>query len=160
MKHWAYAIVILALLAFGYWYSERQFNAGKNESALQCSQKENKELLASQKATADEQAKNNKLSGDLATAHQQLAKRESHIRNLEKRYETLAQLGNACNLSIGSILLHNSGLGYEYDPRQLDAEGTAISSITGAAFIQHCNGLAVEFERQRVQLNTLIEAVK
>lgn len=135
-------------------------DAGETKVRLEYTGKENKELKKLQAATAAAQAKNNQLSGDLAAAQADIRNREKAISKLRNQYETLAQRGNLCNLTIGSILLHNSSLGYEYDPGQLNGAGQAISTVTGSAFIEHCNGLATQFELQRKQLNKLIEAVK
>lgn len=130
------------------------------EVRLERAREENQKLKASMAATAAAQAKNNQLSGDLANALDEIQKRDRALNKLRSQYETLAQRGNDCNLSIGSILLHNARLGYEFDPGQLDQEGRAISTVTGSAFIEHCDALASAFEAQRAQLNLLSGAKK
>lgn len=126
---------------------------------LEYTDKENADLKAAQ-AEAERQAKeNSRLSGELALAQADIRKRDSKINQLEHKYATLAQRGTDCNLTLGSVMLHNAALGYDYDPRELDAEGGAISTIGGAAFIEHCNRLGTAFELQRQQLNNLIEAL-
>lgn len=160
MKHWAYIIMILALLAFGYWYTDQADQGGYNRAVAEYEQKENKKLEDQIRATKKEQKRNSELSGKLAAALKKIGEKAKLVQELQQRYETDAQNGNLCNLTLGSVMLHNESLGYEYDPGQLADTGAALSTITGAAFIRHCNGLATEFERQRIQLNTLIEAVK
>jgi superfamily II RNA helicase len=164
MKLYGKAIALLLLLSFHLAGILYVFDAGgdsrETKVRLEYTGKENKELKASMAATAAAQDKNNKLSGELATAQAAIIKRERELSKLRNQYETLAQRSNDCNLTIGSVLLHNARLGYEYDPRQLDEAGRALSSITGSAFIQHCDELATEFELQRQQLNKFSEAEK
>lgn len=163
-----YAKIILAVLVVGgvlggiSWGLWAIYDAGgdarEDEVRLEFTRKENQELKASQAATAAAQAKNNELSGNLAIAQDDIQKRQRALEKLRSQYETVSQRGNDCNLTIGSILLHNSRLGYKFDSGKLDEEGRAISTVTGAAFIEHCDALATAFEGQRVQLNLLIEA--
>ncbi len=158
MKHWPYIALIFALLAFGYWYTGHADQAGYNRAKGEYEEKDRKRLEQEKKAEEERRRLNNQLSGDLAKAQDDIRERDKRISNLERKYETLAQRGNDCNLTIGTVLLHNSALGYEFDSRQLDEEGRALSTVTGSAFIEHCRGLATQFELQRQQLNRLIEA--
>jgi hypothetical protein len=164
MKAYGKVIALLLLLSghlAGIWAVwDAGGDARETSVRLEYTGKENQELKASMAATAAAQAKNNQLSGDLANALDDIQKRDRALNKLRSQYETLAQRGNDCNLSIGSILLHNARLGYEFDPRQLDQEGRAISTVTGSAFIEHCDALASAFEAQRAQLNLLSEAKK
>jgi hypothetical protein len=160
MKQWAYIALIFALLAFGYWYADQADKGGYNRAVAEHEKKENKKLEDQKKATDEEQRRNSRLSGQLAEAHRKIGEKAKLIQELRERYETDAQNGNLCNLTLGSVMLHNASLGYEYDSWQLADTGRALSTVTGAAFIGHCNGLATEFERQREQLNLLIESVK
>lgn len=152
-------LAVAAILHGGWKLYDAGVTAGKTEIRADNAEKENKLLQESIEATRREQERNSKLSGELAIAQDGIRKRDTRISNLENKYATLAQRGNACNLSIGSVLLHNASLGYQLDPGQLDAEGGAVSTITGEAFIEHCNRLGTAFELQRTQLNNLIEAV-
>lgn len=158
MKHWPYIALILALLAFGYWYTGHADQAGYNRAKGEYEERDRKRIEDESAAEQARQVYNSKLSGDLAKAQRAIRRRDERINQLESEYETLAQRGNLCNLSIGSVLLHNSALGYEFDPRQLDGEGRTVSTVTGSAFIDHCNRLASEFELQREQLNKRNEA--
>lgn len=158
LKHVMYCSVILALLAFGYWYTDRADQAGYNRAVAEYKTKESEDLKNERAATQQLQSDLAKVSGDLAIAQADIEKRNRKIAKLENQYETLAQRTAVCNLSIGSVLLHNASLGYGYDPRQLESEGGTLSAVTGGTFISHCNGLASTFERQRAQLNALIDA--
>jgi hypothetical protein len=158
LKHGMYCAVILALLAFGYWYTERADQAGYDRAVAEYKTRQSEALTAQLAVTQQLQTDLAKASGDLATAQQIIDKRNRTIAKLEDKYATLAQNSDLCNLSVGSSMLHNAALGYGYDSRKLESEGGAVSTNTGAAFISHCNGLAGTFERQRAQLNELIVA--
>lgn len=160
VKHYLYAAVILALLAFAYWYSKNQYQAGVDATVAAYEKRDNEELRKERAAHAETAGQLSALSGDLAQAQRQIEIKAREVRELEQLYETANQRSTACNLTLGSIVLHNSALGYEpADSGQLADTGRTLSTVTGAAFVRHCNGLASEFERQRAQLNALIAAV-
>lgn len=160
IKHYAYIGLILALLAFGYWAINKADQSGYDRATAEWQDKELEELKAEREAKAELEKINSRLSADLASAQRKINHRERTIRELERDYETIQQSSNQCNFTIGSVMLHNAALGYNYDSGELETAGRTISTVTGSAFISHCNGLASEFERQRVQLNSLIQAVE
>lgn len=158
VKYYLYAAVILALLAFAYWYSERQYQAGVTATVADYEQRDNEELRKERAAHAETATQLSALSSDLAQAQRQIEIKAREVRELERQYETANQRSTACNLTLGSIVLHNSALGYNYDSGELADKGREVSGLTAGEFIRHCNGLASDYERQRIQLNSLVDA--
>jgi hypothetical protein len=160
-KHYAYLAALAILLAFAYWYSERQYQAGYTAAEVVYTKEKAEALENERVATASVQARLSTVSGQLAKAQRQIEIKARQVRELGKLYETANQRSNLCNLTVGGVLLHNSALGHaSADSGQLADKGGEISTVTGAEFARHCDGLASEYERQRVQLNALIDAVR
>jgi len=131
-KHYAYIILILALLAFGKWYTDQAHSAGVNECTAHYEGTLRKELndqVATNQALTD---KNSQLVVDLLNKQPEI---KTVYKTIEKKVNVYVKQNVACNLSRGAVSLRNSAGDPEqlqpgYHPSVSEAEASEASTVT------------------------------
>jgi hypothetical protein len=135
MKHYAYIILILALLAFGKWYTDHAHDAGYNEAVASYESALRQELN-------DQVAKNVLLTAENSQLVTDLLNKQPEIRTvyktIEKKVNVYVKENLACNLTRGAISLRNRAGDPEqlqpgYHPALSEAEAGRSSTITQRA---------------------------
>ena len=131
-KHFAYMILILALLAFGKWYTDKIETAGQDackatyESALR---KDLNDQIAKNKVLT---AENSQLVTDLLDKQPEI---RTVYKEIEKKVNVYVKQNVACNLTRGAVGLWNRAgdpeqLQSGYHPALSEAEAGETSTVT------------------------------
>jgi len=134
--NYAYIALILALLAFGKWYTDEIKTAGQNQCKAEYESQLRSELNDQVKIADNLQKKNSDLVVELINKQ---TKTKIIYREIEKKVNIYVKDNSACNLSRGAVQLRNTAA----DPEQLQKryhppisesdtrEASSISQRTG-----------------------------
>lgn len=135
MRHWAYILLIIAIMAFGKWYTDQAHDAGYNEakakyeSALR--KDLNEQIIENQRLTSE----NSQLVTDLLNKKPKI---RTVYKTIEKKVNVYVKQNVDCNLTRGAVLMRNRAGDPEqmqpgYHPALSEAEAGETSTITQRA---------------------------
>lgn len=132
MAHYAYIAVILALLAFITWYTDKADEGGYNRCVASYEAALRTELNESIASNAQLQEENNQLVLDLLNQQPEI---RTVYQTIEKEVEVYVPINPTCNLTRGAVRLRNRAgdpeqLRTDYHPGLSEAEARSPSTIT------------------------------
>lgn len=154
VKQYAYIGLAIIVLAFVWWYSERQYDAGYNAAQAEYLGRLEKQLTKNKKL----QVEIDSLTADLLDLHDQ---RQTQYAVIREEVPVYVQDNRACDLSRGAVwLLNRAAVPDAEHPALSEAAKQAPSTITQRAATKHCIGWAEQYNELAERHDALIEVLE
>lgn len=135
IKHYMYIGLIMALLAFGYWYTDQADQGGFNRCVASYESQLRKDLNEQINKAAELQASNDQLVLDLLNKQPEI---RTVYKTIERKVNVYVKDNPDCNLTRGAVSLRNSAGDPEYlrpgyHPALSESDAGGPSTVTQRA---------------------------
>lgn len=161
LRTYAWLAVGLAVLAFVWWYSERQYDAGYTAAATEYERRDNRALQAQIEKNNTLQAEVNALTAQLLEAEDRA---QGYYQTITEEVVRYVPDNPDCDLRRGAVGLLNRAarrdLPDSEHPALTDAEKQTPSTVTQPAAIGHCIGWARQYNELAGRCDALIDVIE
>lgn len=162
MKLYVYAGIFFALLAFIYWYSDRQYDAGYTKASVEY------EVMLRDAQNTQIAAENEHQNAINAVTQLWLSKEpeiEVKYERIEKEVIKYVNDDKSCNLTYGAAILLNQSakakqLQEDIHPAFTEDKELTPSPVTQLETVETCIKWAELYNKQSRQLDTLIDILR
>lgn len=154
VKAYAYIALVLALLAFAWWYSDRQYDAGYTAARAEQLDVLNKTLAKNKELQVQIDA----LTSDLLALEDV---RQTQYAVIREEVPVYVQDNRDCDLSRGAVGLLNRAAVPDADhPALSETAKQAPSTVTQRAATRHCIGWAEQYNELAERHDALLRVLK
>ena len=150
VKVYAYIAAALALMAFVWWYSDRQYDAGYNAARAEY-------LGQLEKSLAKNKAMQVEIDSLTASLFELESQRQTQYQIVRQEVPVYVQDNRDCDLTRGAVgLLNRAAMPNAEHPALSETAKQAPSTVTQRAATEHCIGWAEQYNELAARHDALI----